>query len=159
MGIDIQQYRACIGSHNTSTNSFRPTKRNYKETSYLFKPTFSQYLLALLFLSSILLLSSEYSSTAISNFTSRYINGNKKNQGIKIAHWNKGNAFLENKMPEIKNIVSGLHPHVLGISEANLHHNDDQNLVQMEDYTLHTCPTLQIRILNLVELSLMSTSP
>ena len=78
----------------------------------------------------------------ISNFTSKYINGNKKNQGIKVAHWNKGNAFLQNKMPEINNIISGLHPHILGISEANLDHNHDQNLVQLEDYTLHTCPTL-----------------
>ena len=66
------------------------------------------------------------------------INGNKKNQGIKIAHWNKGNAFLQNKMPEIKNIISNIHPHILGISEANLHHHHDQNLVQIEDYTLYT---------------------
>ena len=80
--------------------------------------------------------------SSISNFTSRYINGNKKNQGIKIAHWNKGNAFLQNKMGEITNIISGLHPHIMGISEANLHDNHDQNLVQLEDYTLHTCPTL-----------------
>ena len=45
-------------------------------------------------------------------------------------------------MPEIRNIISGLHPHIIGISEANLHHNHDQNLVQIQDYTLHTCPTL-----------------
>ena len=78
----------------------------------------------------------------VTNFQSRYTNGNKKNQGIKIAHWNKGNAFLQNKMPEINNIISGLHPHILGISEANLHHNHDQDLVQIEEYTMHTCPTL-----------------
>ena len=46
-------------------------------------------------------------------------------------------------MPEISNIISGLHPHIIGISEANLQHNHDQNLVQLEDYTLHTWPTLQ----------------
>ena len=42
------------------------------------------------------------SFTAISNFTSRYINGNKKNQGIKIAHWNKGNAFFKLKWWKLK---------------------------------------------------------
>ena len=78
----------------------------------------------------------------VTNFLSRYTNGNRKNQGIKIAHWNKGNAFLQNKMPEIKNIISGLHPHILGISEANLHHHHDQKLVEIPDYTLHICPTL-----------------
>ena len=45
-------------------------------------------------------------------------------------------------MPELRNIVGGLHPHVLGISEANLHQNHDQNLVQIEEYTLHTCLTM-----------------
>ena len=79
----------------------------------------------------------------VTNYQSKYKNGNRKNQGIKIAHWNKGNAFLQNKMPEIENIISGLHPHIIGISEANLHHNHDQNLVQIQDYTLHTCPTLE----------------
>ena len=83
------------------------------------------------------------SFTAISNFISRYVNGNKKNQGIKIAQWNKGNAFLQSKMAKIESLVSGLHPHILGISEANLHHHHDQDLVQLQDYHLHTCQTLQ----------------
>ena len=78
----------------------------------------------------------------ITNYQAKYTNGNRKNQGIKIAHWNKGNAFLQTKMPEIRNIISGLHPHIIGISEANLHLNHNQDLVQLEDYTLHTCPTL-----------------
>ena len=46
----------------------------------------------------------------VTNSQSKYKNGNRKNQGIKIAHWNKGNAFLQNKMPEIRNIIGGLHP-------------------------------------------------
>ena len=79
----------------------------------------------------------------ISNFQSRYLNGNRKSAGIKISHWNKGPGHLKTKMPEIKNIINGLHPHIIGISEANLHEKHDQNLSQLEDYTLHTCPTLE----------------
>ena len=45
-------------------------------------------------------------------------------------------------MPEIKNIINGLHPHLLGISEANLKTEHDRNLVHLDDYTLHTCPTI-----------------
>ena len=51
-------------------------------------------------------------------------------------------VFLKNKMPEAKNIINGLHPHILGISEANLNQNHDQNIVQLEDYTMHTCTTI-----------------
>ena len=84
----------------------------------------------------------------ISNFQSRYLHGNRRSGGIKISHWNKGPGYLQNKMPEIKNVINGLHPHILGISEANLHHNHDQNLVQLKDYVLHTCPTLSNPLLN-----------
>ena len=61
------------------------------------------------------------SFTMVTNHYSKYTNGNRRGQGIKISAWNKGGGFLQNKMPEIKNLVNGLHPHVLGISEANLH--------------------------------------
>ena len=77
------------------------------------------------------------SFSMVTNFQSRYLHGNKKNQGIKICHWNKGGSHLVNKMPEIRNIVSGLHPHIFGISEANLLQNHDQTLVQLTDYNLH----------------------
>jgi len=40
-------------------------------------------------------------------------------------------------MPEIKNIVDKHHPHVLGLSEANLLKHHDQSLVQIADYDLH----------------------
>ena len=36
----------------------------------------------------------------VTNFQSRYLNGNRKNQGIKISHWNKGGSHLQNKMPK-----------------------------------------------------------
>ena len=73
----------------------------------------------------------------VTNFQSRYLYGNRRT-GIKISAWNKGGGFLQNKMPELKNIVNGLHPHILGISEANLKSSQDKNLSYLEDYTLHT---------------------
>ena len=82
------------------------------------------------------------SISLVSNFHSRYITGNRKNQGIKICHWNKGGSHLKNKMPEIKNLISSLHPHILGISEANLYQSHDKNLVQLQDYNLHLPRTL-----------------
>ena len=80
--------------------------------------------------------------TMITNFQSKCKHGNRRAGGIKISHWNKGPGFLQNKIPEIKNIVNGLNPHILGISEANLHQNHDHNLVELEDYLMHTCPTI-----------------
>ena len=84
-----------------------------------------------------------YAYNTISNFQSRYTNGNRKSAGIRIGHWNKGPGHLKTKMPEIKNIINDIHPHLLGISEANLGANHDKNLTQLEEYTLHTCPTLE----------------
>lgn len=78
----------------------------------------------------------------VTNFQSRYLHGNRRSGGIKISHWNKGPGFLQNKIPEIKNIINGLHPHIIGISEANLHQHHDHNLVQLEDYRLHSCSTI-----------------
>ena len=82
------------------------------------------------------------SFSRITNCQAKYTNGNKKSQGIKISAWNKGGGYLVNKMPEIKNIVNNLHPHILGISEANLKHSHDQSLVQLDNYVLHICPTI-----------------
>jgi hypothetical protein len=79
----------------------------------------------------------------VTNFQSRYLYGNRRANGIKICHWNKGPGFLQNKTAELKNIINGFHPHVFGISEANLHQHHDQRLVQIEDYILHTCPTIE----------------
>ena len=63
-------------------------------------------------------------------------------KGIKICHWNKGGSHLHNKMPEIRQIVSGLHPHIFGISEANFQPIHDQSQVQITDYNLHLPLTL-----------------
>ena len=85
---------------------------------------------------------SSFIFTAVSNFQSRYVNGNRSSKGIKIGHWNKGNSHLVNKMAEIKNIIGSHHPHILGVSEANLHGDHDQSLAAITDYNLHVCPTI-----------------
>ena len=83
-----------------------------------------------------------YSFIELSNFSARYTNGNRQSRGIKIAHFNKGPGFLTTKKFEIENAIAGFHPHILGISEANLFRNHDLQDVQIADYNLHTCPTL-----------------
>ena len=45
-------------------------------------------------------------------------------------------------MPEIKNIISQHHPHILGVSEANLLADHDVSLVAIQEYNLHVCPTI-----------------
>ena len=39
-------------------------------------------------------------------------------------------------------MIAGHHPHILGLSEANLRSNADLTLVQHDDYQLHTAPTM-----------------
>ena len=85
--------------------------------------------------------SSTYYFRCITNFEAKYTYGNR-NKGIKIAHWNKGGAFLINKMPDVQNVIQQHHPHILGLSEANLLDTHDQNIVAIPDYTLHVCPTI-----------------
>ena len=71
------------------------------------------------------------------------ITGNRQNRGIKLAHWNAGSAYLHNKIHEIEQAVSETHPHVLGISEANLKSDHDIQSVQLEEYELITSKTIQ----------------
>ena len=77
------------------------------------------------------------------NFIARYINGNRNDKGLKIAHWNLGSAHLKNKMHEIETLVADIHPHLLGISESN--HFKCQNIesVMLPDYDLITALTLE----------------
>ena len=77
------------------------------------------------------------------NFLAKMINGNRgaRGPGIKLIHWNKGSSFLHNKKNEIETIIAGHHPHVLGLSEANLKNDHDLALVQLTDYDLHLSPT------------------
>ena len=78
----------------------------------------------------------------VDNFQNKYTYGNKKNKGIKIAHWNKGGSFLTNKMPEIRNVIEVHKPHILGVSEANLVSTYDPRMVAIPDYDLHLNPKI-----------------
>ena len=78
----------------------------------------------------------------LDNFYARCTYGNRQGSGIKIAHYNKGAGYLATKMYEVENAIAGFHPHILGISEANLFQDHDQQSVQIQDYNLHICPTL-----------------
>ena len=149
--LSLQSYPTIVHSENLYTHPYYPTDEirstNIENISYknhsIGIGTTTTDLHSRFILSYMINIFASSTFSMVTNSQSKYKNGNRKNQGIKIAHWNKGSAFLQNKMPEIRNIVSGLHPNIIGISEANLHHNHDQNLVQVEDYTLHTCPTLE----------------
>ena len=90
--------------------------------------------------STIINQASNYSE--LSNFYARYTNGNRQARGMKIAHFNKASGHLATKKHEIDNAIAGFHPHIFGISEANLHKNHDMKDVQIAEYNLHTCPTL-----------------
>ena len=67
--------------------------------------------------------------------------GQARGTGIKLIHWNKGPSFLRNKTNEIETIIANHHPHVLGLSEANLGSDHDPALVQQVDYDIHQCPS------------------
>ena len=77
------------------------------------------------------------------NFEARYKFGNKKVAGIRLLHWNKGSSYLENKMNEIATIIDKYKPHVFGISEANFLHDHHSSNVEIPEYKIHFCPTLQ----------------
>ena len=78
------------------------------------------------------------------NFLAKIVNGNRgtRGTGLKLAHWNKGPAYLHNKHLEIETLITDHHPHLLGLSEANLKKDHDHSLVQHADYHLHLPPTL-----------------
>ena len=78
------------------------------------------------------------------NFLAKIINGNRgaRGSGIKLAHWNKGPAFLYKKHDEIETLIADHSPHVLGLSEANFKSSHDLALVQHAEYDLHLSPTL-----------------
>ena len=78
------------------------------------------------------------------NFLAKIVNGNRgtRGTGLKLAHWNKGPAYLHNKHLEIETLITDHHPHLLGLSEANLKKDHDHSLVQHADYHLRLPPTL-----------------
>ena len=52
-------------------------------------------------------------------------------------------------MNELEHVVAGLHPHVLGISEANFKKNHDLEDVQLDDYDLNLSKTIENEDLNI----------
>ena len=82
----------------------------------------------------------QHSILSDSNFYARYTYGNRTNRGIKLTHWNAGNAHLENKTIEIENAISDHHPHLIGISEANLHKDHCIDKCKIADYDLPARP-------------------
>ena len=87
------------------------------------------------------------------NQLARAVTGNRSNRGIKLAHWNAGSAHLPNKMDDLVDVVSDLHPHVLGVSEANLKREHSLESVQIPEYDLVLSKTLdndQLRMSRIV---------
>ena len=71
------------------------------------------------------------------------LTGNRSNRGIKLAHWNAGSAHLHNKMDELETVVSDLHPHVLGVSEANFKREHSLEDVQIPEYDIVLSKTIE----------------
>ena len=84
----------------------------------------------------------QFSILSDSNFYAKYTYGNKSNRGIKLSHWNAGSAHLENKISEIENLICDFHPHLIGISEANLHRSHYLGNCRIADYELITSLTM-----------------
>ena len=84
----------------------------------------------------------KFSTLSDSNFYARYTYGNRNNRGLKLSHWNAGSAFLHNKRDEIEALVADHHPHLLGISESNLHKDHSLGSCMIDEYDLFTCLTM-----------------
>ena len=88
--------------------------------------------------------------SVLNNFYSRYVNGNIKSRGIKLAHYNKGNASMFSRMTEIKQMIDMHRPLILGISEANIKTNEDINLYSIKDYKIFPAPASVSGVIRLV---------
>ena len=84
----------------------------------------------------------QFSILSDSNFYARYTYGNRTNRGLKLSHWNAGSAFLENKRDDIETLISDHHPHLLGISEANLYKDHRLENCKIDGYELITSKTM-----------------
>ena len=93
-------------------------------------------------------LASTHLTAKVRNSIAKMINGNGRDRGMKIQHWNKGPTHLVNKHHEIEALININQPHVLGLSEANLHHGHDLQDVQHTDYDLHVSTTINNPQLN-----------
>ncbi len=71
----------------------------------------------------------QWSPSIITNKQIKTIRGN--------IHLNKGSAYLQNRMLEIRQLVKDLKPHVLALSEAQVLQATNLEDLQLEDYNLH----------------------
>ena len=78
-------------------------------------------------------------TTSKKNKLAHMVNGNRssRGKGFTCVYWNKGSAFLTNKMLDITTLVQEHKPHFLGLGEANFLSDHDINEVQIPNYTLH----------------------
>ena len=83
-----------------------------------------------------------YKFSNLGNKYAKYTYGNRKQAGIRIFHFNKGNAHLCNRINEIENIISTHRPSILGLSEGNFYQHHDLDSVQIENYKLINAKTL-----------------
>ena len=82
------------------------------------------------------------------NFNARYVNGNRRRNGIRMGHINLGSGYLVNNMNNIETIIGGYKPHILGISESSFKTQHDRNDALLEDYTTFFSKTLENENLN-----------
>ena len=81
----------------------------------------------------------------LSNLIAHCTYGNRSGggRGIRLAAWNAGSAFLQNKINEIELAISDSRPHILTISEANFHLGHDVENVKINGYDILFSKTLQ----------------
>ena len=77
------------------------------------------------------------------NFEARYLYGNRRANGIKIAHMNLGSGYLVNRMNDIEILVRGYTPHVLGISEPCFKDYHNKSDLYLENYRVFLAKTLE----------------
>ena len=165
MNINLAQYRAHVGTFNQKYKLSTKKSTKYPTNEVFMKNNKILYILLLSYcLSSFcsfeyqrgkyrgktnnmkisynifrkesnIFLSNKYSM--VTNFQARYTYGNKSSSGLRIFHWNKSSSQLQNKIIEIRNIISVHKPHILGISEASLGINDNIDLVSINDYSMY----------------------
>ena len=90
------------------------------------------------------------------NFNSRYVNGKRRRNGIRMGHINLGSGYLVNKMNSIETIIGGYKPHILGISESCFKKFHDKNDVQIDDYNVFFSKTLDNESLNASRISVFT---
>ena len=64
-------------------------------------------------------------------------NRGQRGKGITCVYWNKGPAFLHNKITDIESIVQSHKPQIFGLGEANFRRDHDIEAVQLPGYNLH----------------------